>query len=48
MPCQTYELMKKKSGVEDAVWQEYEGVKSIGEDVVLKAVVEKGVWERER
>lgn len=41
MPCQTYELMKKKSEVEDAVWRPYEGVESVGEDEVLKEVVER-------
>lgn len=39
--------MKKKSGVEDAVWQEYEGVKSVKEDEVLREVLEKGECERE-
>lgn len=41
MPCQTYELMRKKSEVEDAVWRPYEGVESVGEDEVLKEVVER-------
>lgn len=41
MPCQTYELMKKKSAVEDVVWRPYEGVESVGEDEVLKEVVER-------
>lgn len=40
MPCQTYELMRKKSAAEDAVWRPYEGVESVGEEV-LKEVVER-------
>ena len=41
MPCQTYELMRKKSAAEDAVWRPYEGVEWVGEDEVLKEVVER-------
>lgn len=48
MPCQTYELMKKKSAVEDAVWRPYKGAESVGEDEVLKEVVEKSGHGSER
>ena len=48
MPCQTYELMKKKSTVEDAVWRPYEGAKSVVEDEVLKEVVAKSECREER
>ncbi|KAM7455302.1 hypothetical protein BLSTO_03947 [Blastocystis sp. subtype 1] len=48
VPCQTYELMRKKSAVEDAVWRPYEGVESVGEDEVLKEVVEKSGRGSER
>lgn len=48
MPCQTYELMRKKGAVEDAVWRPYEGAESVGEDEVLKEVVAKSGRGSER